>query len=86
MLVLSGIYYHYFPRCVRISVHVCADDNEKAIEETFNMYLKAKITAADYEIRVRAGTADHDESLNHTDRTKCQYCDYEEHPFYLKFT
>ena len=32
----------------------------------------------------RAGTGDHDESPNHTNTEKCPYCDYEEHPFYLK--
>ena len=26
----------------------------------------------------------HDESLNHTDKKKCPYCDYEEQPFFLK--
>jgi hypothetical protein len=37
-------------RGVRISVHVYANDNEKAIEEAFNTYLKAKITAIDNKI------------------------------------
>jgi hypothetical protein len=32
----------------------------------------------------RAGTGDRDESLNHTHLEKCPYCDYKEHPFYLK--
>ena len=35
---------------LRISVHVYADDQEKAIEEAFNTYLKAKITAMDNKI------------------------------------
>jgi hypothetical protein len=39
-------------RGVRISVHVYANDNEKAIEEAFNTYLKAKITAIDNKIRL----------------------------------
>jgi hypothetical protein len=32
----------------------------------------------------RAGTGDRDKSLNHTHLEKCPYCDYKEHPFYLK--
>ena len=35
---------------IRISVHVYANDHEKAIEESFNMYLKAKMTAIDSKI------------------------------------
>lgn len=35
---------------IRISVHVYANDHEKAIEESFNMYLKAKMTAMDNKI------------------------------------
>ena len=35
---------------VRISVHVYANDSGKAIEEAFNTYLKAKITAIDNKI------------------------------------
>jgi hypothetical protein len=35
---------------LRISVHVYANNHEKAIEEAFNMYLKAKMTAADNKI------------------------------------
>jgi hypothetical protein len=35
-----------------ISVHVYANDNGKAIEEAFNTYLKAKITAIDNKIRL----------------------------------
>lgn len=35
---------------LRISVHVYANDHEKAIEESFNMYLKAKMTAQDNKI------------------------------------
>lgn len=35
---------------LRISVHVYANDHEKTIEEAFNMYLKAKMTAQDNKI------------------------------------
>jgi len=35
---------------LRISVHVYTDDGEKAIEEAFNTYLKAKMTAMDNKI------------------------------------
>ena len=35
---------------VRISVHVYANDHEKTIEEAFNMYLKAKMTATENKI------------------------------------
>jgi len=35
---------------IRISVHVYANDQEQAIEEAFNTYLKAKMTAFDNKI------------------------------------
>ena len=35
---------------LRISVHVYANDHEKATEEAFNMYLKSKQTAMDNKI------------------------------------
>ena len=35
---------------IRISVHVYSNDQEMAIEEAFNTYLKAKITAMDNKI------------------------------------
>ena len=35
---------------LRISVQIYTDDGEKAIEEAFNTYLKAKITAIDNKI------------------------------------
>jgi hypothetical protein len=35
---------------LRISVHVYTNDQEKAIEEAFNTYLKAKMTATDNKI------------------------------------
>jgi hypothetical protein len=35
---------------IRISVHVYTNDHEKAIEEAFNMYLKARMTATDNKI------------------------------------
>ena len=35
---------------LRISVHVYSNDHETAIEESFNMYLKAKMTATDNKI------------------------------------
>jgi hypothetical protein len=35
---------------LRISVHVYTNDQEKAIEEAFNTYLKAKMTAMDNKI------------------------------------
>jgi hypothetical protein len=35
---------------VRISVHVYTNDNDTAIEESFNLYLKAKMTAMDNKI------------------------------------
>jgi len=35
---------------LRISVHVYTIDHEKAIEEAFKMYIKAKITAIDNKI------------------------------------
>jgi len=35
---------------LRISVHVYSNDQEQAIEEAFNTYLKAKMTAMDNKI------------------------------------
>lgn len=35
---------------LRISVHVYTNDQEEAIEEAFNTYLKAKMTATDNKI------------------------------------
>ena len=35
---------------IRLSVHVYANDSATAIEEAFNTYLKAKITAIDNKI------------------------------------
>jgi hypothetical protein len=37
---------------LRISVHVYSNNQEQAIEETFNTYLKAKMTAIDNKIQL----------------------------------
>jgi hypothetical protein len=38
------------PKGIRLSVHVYSNDSGKAIEEAFNTYLKAKMTAMDNKI------------------------------------
>ena len=50
MLVLIGIYYHYIPLKVLDKRSVYVNDHEKAIEEAFKTYLKAKMATADYKI------------------------------------
>jgi hypothetical protein len=51
-LLLSFTFFETGRTCksVRISVHIYANNSVEAIEEAFNTYLKAKITAIDNKI------------------------------------